>query len=72
MSLINLTYCGADPPVRAGPPGPALRDQNTAAKRLARGPAADQGIRPAMTTDHPHGKLTGYSHSYRTLTVTLA
>jgi hypothetical protein len=48
--------CGADPwadpLVRTGPPGPALRQRNQldlAACKLARGPAADQGGRPQFT-----------------------
>jgi protein ImuB len=40
---------GADPLVRAGPPGPALLPKNQSlgiADKRARGPAADQGVRP--------------------------
>src|SRR5882672_10460229 len=45
----------ADPPVRAGPPGPALRIRITLVPtgRPARGPAADRGadrgVRPTIT-----------------------
>src|SRR5258708_5348129 len=40
--------CGVDPPVRAGPPGPALRNRISLIQTgwPARGPAADQGVRP--------------------------
>jgi len=40
-------YCGADPLVRAGRPRPALLSKNQAlANKPARGPAADEGVRP--------------------------
>jgi type VI secretion system protein ImpK len=42
---------GADPLVRAGPPGPALLSKNqviAVLEKPARGPAADQGVRPTM------------------------
>jgi hypothetical protein len=42
---------GADPLVRAGPPGPALLSKNQVIAPLdkpARGPAADQGVRPTI------------------------
>jgi histidyl-tRNA synthetase len=41
--------CGADPLVRAGPPGPAVlpKDQSPGTQEEpARGPAADEGVRP--------------------------
>jgi hypothetical protein len=55
----NVTYfagkvgfcvnCGADPLVRAGRPRPALASKNQAPAIIeepARGPAADEGVRP--------------------------
>ena len=55
----NVTYfaekvefcvnCGADPLVRAGRPRPALSSKNQAPAIIeepARGPAADEGVRP--------------------------
>src|SRR5260370_23981572 len=46
--------CGADPLVRAGPPGPALYqgDQShTTARRPTRASAADQRVRPTVNSD---------------------
>src|ERR1017187_5404600 len=48
------TIGGADPLVRAGPPGPALGCQNQllgASVWPARGPAADGGVRPTIYAD---------------------
>src|ERR1700680_1640746 len=50
------------PPVRAGPPGPALRTEINLiqAGRPARGPAADRGVRPTIFADRPAmGKTSG-------------
>jgi hypothetical protein len=47
---------GADPLVRAGPPGSALLLKNQAIATLhkpARGPAADRGVRPTRASGHP-------------------
>ena len=41
---------GANPLVRAGPPGPALRSQNQL--NASDGPAADGGVRPTIRTRH--------------------
>jgi hypothetical protein len=40
--------CGADPLVRAGPPGPALRGFIDFRSRPTRASAADQGVRPTQ------------------------
>ena len=51
---------GADPLVRAGPPGPAAlpRGQSPAARQEpAGGPAADQGVRPTTMVSVAHGVL---------------
>jgi hypothetical protein len=42
--------CGADPLVRAGPPGPALRGFVDFSSRPTRASAADQGVRPTLTS----------------------
>jgi hypothetical protein len=45
---------GADPLVRAGRPRPALFSKNraiVAIEELARGPAADEGVRPTIDAD---------------------
>ena len=39
---------GADPQVRAGPPGPALRNAVLIPNRQTRGSVADQGVRPTF------------------------
>jgi hypothetical protein len=44
-------HTGADALVRAGPPGPALRAKDqvlTQPEKPARGPAADEGVRPTI------------------------
>jgi hypothetical protein len=54
---------GADPLVRAGPPGPALFPTNQMPASLdkpARGPAADQGVHPTHPSGRPElGKVYG-------------
>jgi allantoate deiminase len=48
---LRAAACGADPLVRAGPPGPALRQPNqyqASSKRPMRASAADQGVRPTF------------------------
>src|SRR5271169_5122295 len=70
--LPNATYflqngttcinCGADPLVRAGPPGPALPQRNQldlSASKPARGPAADQGVRPTNLCFSRSGSAAG-------------
>jgi delta 1-pyrroline-5-carboxylate dehydrogenase len=45
----KVVNCGADPLVRAGRPRPALASKNQASAIIeepARGPAADEGVRP--------------------------
>src|SRR5438876_3703553 len=45
---------GRTPRVRAGPPGPALRNRINLIQRVGRGgPAADQGIRPTINAGCP-------------------
>src|ERR1035437_4689448 len=54
---------GADPQVRAGPPGPSLRSQNrllAAGVWPARGPVADRGVRPTIyARARQTGKVSG-------------
>ena len=54
MRLLSLTlrfciYCGADPLVRAGPPGPAFGNRTTirpSTRKADAGVGRDQGVRP--------------------------
>ena len=47
---------GADPLVRAGPPGPALRGFIDFSSRPTRASAADQGVRPTCSSMEPKYK----------------
>jgi hypothetical protein len=61
--LGSCMNCGADPPVRAGPPGPALcqgHQSHPATNRPTGASAADQGVRPTIYADvRLLGKLSG-------------
>ena len=62
-ALPNVQHCGADPLVRAGPPGPALSPMRPNVSRSGEATppsAADQGVRP--TSAHmlaPANRLAG-------------
>jgi lipoate-protein ligase A len=54
LEKVLAVRCGADPLVRAGPPGPAVPSQSRlpgACEGPAGGPAADQGVRPTRPAD---------------------
>ena len=57
------TIGGADPLVRAGPPGPALLSKNQASAALgkpARGPAADRGVRPTTAENNSRESILNF------------
>jgi TonB family protein len=61
---------GADPQVRAGPPGPALRARNCVHRdRPTRASAADQGVRPTVSPGAPPSRVKQIRRHLRILIV---